>query len=44
MKRHLILIDRLKLKHYSTEFSIIFDLIRLYLLIFITVVTDFDPF
>ena len=44
MKKHLILRDRLKLKHYSTEFSIIFDLIRLYSLILIVAITDFDPF
>ena len=44
IKKHLILRDKLKLKNYSTEFSIIFDLIRLYSLIFIIVIMDFDPF
>lgn len=44
MKRHIILRDRVKKESFSTEFSIIFDLARLYLLIFIIVVIDFDSF
>ena len=44
MKRHIILRDRIKKQYYSTEFSIIFDLTRLYLFILIVVVIDFDPF
>lgn len=44
MKRHLILRDLSKLDYYSTEFSLIVDVTRLYLLTFFVVVTDYDPF
>lgn len=43
-KRHFILIETLKLNSKIAGYSILIDLLRMYLLNFIVIVIDFDPF